>query len=345
MKAQIVLNDRTGKYELVFNGKVLIRSKTPNYLAMLVERQYHRKIIKNQITTVEMVNPPVVTSLTTIKPMMELVPSVKPEFTINERFSFMEQLIMMVINKTAKSLLITGEGGIGKTHTVLDVLKRAGKIDSAEIISSSLEKLGTQINVDDDDETITAKIDKGTDLSLSNGDYVIIKGHSSAKAVYRTMYENRNGIIIFDDCDVLKDAGAVGLLKSALDSYETRWVHWRTEQLGESDLPQCFKFDGTIIFITNMKMEKIDEAVKTRCFKVDLSMTKPQRIERMRSVIDNIMPGICVEDKTDALDFLEENLDATDDINFRTLMNLVSIRVDPSVTDWKRLGRYALTEN
>ena len=183
------------------------------------------------------------------------------------------------------------------------------------------------------------------EMNAFKGDYVVVKGHASAKALYRILWENRNRTILFDDCDkVLQDQTAVMLLKPALDSYEDRWVSWRVEGFAkDSDLPSTFKFNGSIIFITNMAMAKIDEAVKTRCYKVDVSMTFPQRIERMEAVLANVMPDVPLENKIEALDLIKQNLHRVKDVNFRALMNLITIR--ETVPDWKPLATFALLEH
>lgn len=41
-----------------------------------------------------------------------------PEFNINERFDFLQDLTSMVVCGVTPSLIVTGEGGLGKTHTV-----------------------------------------------------------------------------------------------------------------------------------------------------------------------------------------------------------------------------------
>lgn len=335
-KAKITWNEQKNKFQLVYRNKVLVSSKKSETLVHYVAKQVHPKIVKAKITEVEVHGPK--DKITISDKDGNLV--VNNEFNIEERFGFLEELIKMVIDGDAKSLVISGEGGVGKTFTVLDTLKKAGKVN-CNTIFPNIEDLN--IVVEDEEDEIKGKV--YAQINQPKGDYIVVKGHASPKALYRLLYENRERTIVFDDCDkVLKDDTAISLLKSALDSYEDRWVSWFIEQaFGESDLPMQFKFKGRIIFISNMKLAKIDEAVKTRCFKVDLSMTKHQRIERMRNVLDNVMPHVELDVKQEALVLLEENMHLTDDINFRSLMNLITIRNSTS-KDWKKLGVYSLTE-
>lgn len=338
-QATIVLNPKTKKYDLMFKGRKITSSKKSGYLNYLVTKQQNEKILKLGITSAVM---SAGTDVVITSPAGDaLDPSPVSPYTIDERFSFMGELVDMVIARDAKSLIITGEGGIGKTYSVIQAVKSKGMVSFHEI-TPSIENLS--IEIEDDEQVIEEKA--LAQMNQPKADYVVIKGHASAAALYRILYENKDRLVIFDDCDsVLKDPTAIRLLKAALDSYEDRWVHWLVERsFGDSDLPSSFKFNGSIIFISNMSLEKVDEAVKTRCYKVDLSMTKPQRIERMRSVLENVMPDVPFEQKVEALELLDENKELTNDINFRSLMNLISIRISDTVKDWKRLGVYALTE-
>jgi len=336
-KAKIVWNETKNKFQLISRNKVIVASKSSETLVRYVAKQSHPHVVKAKITDVEVVT----TNIKITDPKGVAISSVDSNFDINERFEFLNELITLVVEGDAKSLMVSGEGGVGKTFTVMESLRKAGKVN-CNTIFPSIDDLNV-IQVEDSEEKIKDKV--YAQINQPKGDYVVIKGHASSKALYRLLWENRDRTIVFDDCDkVLKDADSISLLKSALDSYEERWVSWLVEQsFGDADLPMTFKFNGRIIFISNMKLAKIDEAVKTRCFKVDLSMSKPQRIERMRNVIEDVLPHVELEHKHEALNLLEEHMNVTDDINFRSLMNLITIR-NSSCKDWKKLAVYALTE-
>lgn len=261
------------------------------------------------------------------------------KFDINQRFGFMNELINMVITKKTNSIIICGPGGLGKTYSVLEALKLMGKratswMDPADISDN-------EIGEDDTQEEIEAKIVGSLEKP---GDYALIKGFSTPKALYRTLYDNRNKIVVFDDCDsVLKDPVGANLLKAALDSYDERWVSWRTEGPVQDDLPEVFRFTGSVIFISNLPQWKIDQAIRTRAFVIDLEMTIDQRIERMRNVLADILPEYGMKEKKEALAFMEEFKHVAKEINFRTLMNVIKIRVGTSSANWKDLAEYSLT--
>jgi hypothetical protein len=343
MKASIIWDANKNKYHLVANGKTLVSSKRHEYLNYLVVQQKHSAIIKAKVTSAELVTAePSTPGFKITDQAGNEIASVVPTFDIEERFQFLEELIMLVVEGDAKSLAITGRGGVGKSYTVMDVLRKAGKVNVNDVLPS-IDDL-QEITPDDEDEEIEGKIIK--QITRPKGDYVVVKGYITAKALYRLMYDYRDRTIIFDDCDkVLKDGTCISLLKAALDSYEERWVSWAKDQMfGESDIPTTFKFTGKVMFISNMRLDELDEAIRTRCFKVDLTMTKAQSIQRMRSVLNHVMPDVDMTMKIEALDLLEENINVTDDVNFRSLMNLITIRKSGS-PDWKRLGTYLLTEN
>jgi hypothetical protein len=358
LAAQILWHEESQKYHLNFNGKTLVKSGKLDYLEYLVRDQANQKVRMHNITKVEIVSrkpadgPSIELATDDVGP---IIVAQRPTFTINERFEMLADLIKMVINKNARSILITGEGGVGKTHTVLGELAAAGKIDTKKAPKPVAAKIAEVALADGDDEEeeegSEARFDTRDTALMERfepGDYVVMKGYTSAAGMYEFLYTYRDKIIIFDDCDsVLKDGTASLMLKAALDTYEERWVTWNTSSaaVNRSSAPSSFLFTGSIIFISNMNIRKVDEAVRTRCHKVDVSMTNAQRIERMRHVIADVMPGVENDLKLDALNLLDEYKDLTSNINFRSWMNIISIRKDPSVSDWKRLALFSLLDS
>lgn len=357
MKGLIRWNPQSGsngRYELVAENnskKVIARSKHTPRLFWMVESQ--QPVVRQAGVTgpVSIIsrNPKeshgvVVTneSDAVVSPVVE-VQDDRPQFSINERFEFLSDLVDMVINKSASSILITGRGGIGKTWTVMGRLTESGMVDTATILPRLADLERESIIVEDTEEQIEEKA--YAEINRPSGDYVIVKGRVTPKACYRLLYENRKKMIVFDDCDsVLQNDDCVNLLKAALDSYEERYVSWRTESpFSESDLPQSFKFEGSIVFISNLPMNKVDEAVRTRCFKVDVSMNTQQRLERMKAVLEGVMPEVDMQLKLEALEVLEENQHLTDDINFRSLMKTITIRQQDK-PNWKKLAAFSLLE-
>ena len=243
------------------------------------------------------------------------------QFGINERFAFVEQMVGMVAKKTIASTIITGQGGLGKTHTVLKALKSFGMQDTTDLAQF---EVGARIN--------TPKA------------YRIIKGFSTAKGLYRTLFEGNGQVLVFDDCDsVLKDPVALNLLKGALDSYGDRWISWNAD-FKDDDLPKSFKFTGAIVFISNMDLDRVDQAVKTRAMCVDLSMTTEQKVERMEAlVIDKeFLPEFDIKFKQDAIAFIREVMNDVSNLSLRSLIATTKIRAEGGA--WKNLAKYVLTQ-
>lgn len=241
-------------------------------------------------------------------------------FGINTRFEFVEKLVNMVASGVQPSAVITGEGGLGKTYTVRKTLEAAGL------------------------EDMTAILEEAEDGDVVDNAYITIKGFSTAKGLYRTLYEQNGKIILFDDCDsILKDPVALNILKGALDSYDRRYISWNSEMKESDDLPRSFEFTGSIIFISNMDQDKIDQAVRSRSMMIDLTMTDEQKIDRMEHIAlsGDFLPQYDAEIKADALNLLREIKDDVKEISLRTLIAVAKIRA--SNTDWKDLATYMLT--
>ena len=247
-------------------------------------------------------------------------PAADSPFTINERFEFVTDLVTMVANRVTPSAVITGEGGLGKTFTVRKALDTAGLTDTS--------------NLDE--------IDEG-EIVRSREMYTVVKGYSTAKGLFRTLYENRKSVIVFDDCDsILKDPVALCLLKAALDSYDTRRITYNAD-IRDEDLPRSFLFEGAVIFISNMSQERLDQAIRSRSMNVDLSMTSDQKCSRMRDLVSmpDFMPEYSTDHKVAAIDLIEKYKDEAKELSLRTLIKVTKIRSGGSAK-WEKLAQYVM---
>ena len=241
-------------------------------------------------------------------------------YDINQRFGFVEQLVNMVATGVQPSAVITGEGGLGKTYTVTKTLEANGYKDISDLADF---QVGSIIN--------TRKC------------FTMIKGFSTAKGLYRTLFENNKSIVVFDDCDaVLKDPVALNLLKGALDSYGKRIISWNAD-MKDDDLPRSFEFTGRVIFISNMDQDRIDQAIRSRSMMIDLSMSLDQKIDRMEFIAksDEFLPEYDADIKTDALNLIRSIKSECKEISLRTLIAVSKVRA--SNKEWKDLATYMLT--
>jgi hypothetical protein len=242
------------------------------------------------------------------------------KYDINTRFGFVEKLVTMVATGVQPSPVITGEGGLGKTYTVTKTLAAHGYKDISELAEF---QVGSVIN--------TSKC------------FMMIKGYSTAKGLYRTLFENQKSVIVFDDCDaVLKDPVALNLLKGALDSYGKRIISWNAD-MKDDDLPRSFAFEGRVIFISNMDQDRIDQAIRSRSMMIDLSMTHDQKIDRMEFIAksEEFLPEYDATIKADALALIRKVGKEAKEISLRTLIAVAKIRA--SNKEWKDLATYMLT--
>lgn len=240
-------------------------------------------------------------------------------FCINQRFSFVEKLISMVASGVQPSAVITGQGGLGKTYTVMKTLVAAGYTDGSTL----------------------ADFQVGQTVQRSKM-FVTVKGYSTAKGLFRTLFENNGSVIVFDDCDsVLKDPVALNLLKGALDSYGKRVISWNADMKDE-DLPRSFDFTGKVVFISNKSQNDIDQAIRSRSMMIDLAMTLDQKIDRMEFIAksDEFMPEYDMAVKMDAMNLIKTLKNDCKEISLRTLISVSKIRA--SNKDWKDLAEYML---
>ncbi len=236
------------------------------------------------------------------------------QWDINTRFDFVTQLVDMVARNKAVSLIVTGPGGLGKTHTVRAALENAGLKDAS-----------------------------GFDAETAEGSFKVIKGYSTAKGLYRELFFNRDSVIVFDDTDsILKDPIALNLLKGALDSYDKRIISWNAD-MKDDDLPRSFVFNGRVIFISNLKRSQMDAALKTRAYVVDLAMNLQQKIDRMAvlAASEQFMPQFSVKYKQDALKLIQEMGPRAKEVSLRSLQAVTRIRASGS--NWRALAEYTLT--
>lgn len=298
MEIAVKFNSAKNRFEGFVDGKMVSRSR-------------HESYVKDQLAKLGFVVGTVENNLT----------EKASEFGINERFGFVEQMVGMVAKKTIASAIITGQGGLGKTHTVLKALKTQGMADTTDLAQF---EVGARIN--------------------TTRSFKVIKGFSTAKGLYRTLFEGNGQVLVFDDCDsVLTDPVALNLLKGALDSYGERWISWNADMKDE-DLPRTFKFTGTIIFISNKDLERLDQAVRSRAMCVDLSMTQEQKIERMEVLIadSEFLPEYTKAFKQDAIAFLREHMNKVRNLSLRTLIATTKIRAEGG--DWQKLAKYVITQ-
>lgn len=280
-----------GKYVTTINGKTVKRSNL-KHLEYVMRKS-------GQATTADVV---------------------ESKFTINQRFGFLSDMVTMVAKGDQASVVVTGPGGLGKSHTVTKALQQSGFKDLSVL----------------DEYEVGAPVPANS--------YLVIKGYSTPKGLYRTLYENRKSVIVFDDCDsVLKDPVSLNLLKGALDSYSRRIISWRAD-IRDEDLPTTFEFKGRVVFISNMNGASLDQAIISRSMAVDLSMTAQQKVERMQHLLKqpDFMPDYDLVSKNDAMALVAKLADKVKELSLRTLIQVTKIRKSNPNGRWSELAEYTI---
>ena len=185
--------------------------------------------------------------------------------------------------------------------------------------------------------------------------YDVVKGAMTALGLYAKLYEysDKNNVLVFDDCDtVLFDDLSLNILKAALDSGKRRRIHWNADsaKLRAEGIPNMFDFNGSAIFITNVKFENVRskkvkdhlDALQSRCHYLDLTLdTMRDKILRIKDIAKNgeLFAGYgfkpSVQDEI--LDFMEENKDRLREMSLRMALKIGDLR-KMSKDNWKRLA-------
>ena len=147
---------------------------------------------------------------TSMKSETVVAPVTKSEFTPMERFGFASKFVQLLHKGAINSFIFTGSGGIGKTTAVTNTLSELGlKEDTPE---------------------------------QPGGDFLTIKGFSTPRALYDTLYLYNGKILVLDDADqVFKDPLGANLIKAALDDKKERIITWNSSREDE-EIPNRFVY-------------------------------------------------------------------------------------------------------
>src|ERR1039458_10387955 len=108
--AHLSLDARSHKWVAIFGGKILASSPNKEYVINNIREGRCTKARLVGVTDVNEVGQ----TETVMNAAGKAIQQKVDRFGINERFEFLEDFIAMVADKTAPSLIVTGEGGLGK---------------------------------------------------------------------------------------------------------------------------------------------------------------------------------------------------------------------------------------
>ncbi|HDH45395.1 MAG TPA: hypothetical protein ENG66_08475 [Thermococcus sp.] len=233
---------------------------------------------------------------------------------LEKYFYTLKELVKITVKGDISGLIVHGEGGLGKTYTVLQTLAELGM------------KFGS--------------------------DYVYLSTHITPLELYNLLYKYNDRVVVIDDVEkLLQYEKTIGILKSALwSSVNGKRVITYYTTSNKLEAPEEFVFEGKIILILNKipkKNKEIIDSLLSRVFSYRLKFTYEERMKIMYEMakVFNIPFKI--------VDFLKEKFTpALQDFNFRTLMKLNLIykyyQANPSQlngSSWKVIGEKLLEQN
>jgi hypothetical protein len=184
---------------------------------------------------------------------------------IAERFDILHEMTKAATNGDIRAMIVSGPPGVGKSFGVEQEIEKATLLDQIA---------GRRLRAE------------------------VVKGAATPIGLYQTLYKysDPNCVVVFDDCDsILLDDVSLNLLKGALDSGKKRKISWLADSriLRSEGIPDSFEFKGSVIFITNLKFDKMKsqklrdhlDALQSRCHYLDLTLdTMRDKILRIRQI-------------------------------------------------------------
>jgi hypothetical protein len=184
---------------------------------------------------------------------------------IAERFGILTEMTKAAVNGDIRAMIVSGPPGVGKSYGVEQEIEKATLFDAIA---------GRKLKAE------------------------VVKGAATPIGLYQTLYKysDENCVVVFDDCDsILLDDVSLNLLKGALDSGKKRKISWLSESstLRREGIPDSFNFNGSVIFITNLKFDTMKsqklrdhlDALQSRCHYLDLTLdTMRDKVLRIKQI-------------------------------------------------------------
>jgi len=287
------------------------------------------KVKVNGIENIEFINGEVEVS-TAIEFKTKETKVVMPKETDEEamnriatRFAVLDEMSKAAINGDIRAMIVSGPPGVGKSYGVETQLEKASLFDKIA---------GKRVR------------------------YEVIKGAMTALGLYAQLYKysDRKNVLVFDDCDsVFADDLSLNILKAALDSGKRRRICWNSDStlLRREGIPDSFDFNGTAIFITNLKFENVKskklqdhlEALQSRCHFLDLTIdSERDKMLRIKQVHRDADGGLFKDYDFEngegemIIEFMFENQSRLRELSMRMCLKIADL-VKISPTNWKAL--------
>ena len=290
------------------------------------------KVLVDNINQIEFLNGDNVIE-NTVKFAKEVVKETETEAMdrIAARFEVLDEMSRAAINGDIRAMIVSGPPGVGKSYGVETQMERASMFDK---------------------------------LAGKKVRFNIVKGAMTALGLYAQLYKysDSKNVLIFDDCDsVFTDDLALNILKAALDSGKTRRICWNSDSrlLREEGIPNTFNFNGSAIFITNLKFGNLKskklqdhlEALQSRCHFLDLTIDGDRdKMLRIKQVHRDADGGLfsdydfTEEQSQMVIDFMWDNHTKLREVSLRMCLKIADlVKISPG--NWKNLARTTCMES
>ena len=229
---------------------------------------------------------------------------------IAERFKILEDMTKAATQNEITAMIVSGPPGVGKSYGVEQEIEKATLFDQIA---------GRKLRAE------------------------VVKGSATPIGLYQTLYKysDRNCLVVFDDCDsILMDDVALNLLKGALDSGKKRKISWLAESrvLRSEGIPDSFYFKGSVIFITNLKFDKVRsqklrdhlDALQSRCHYLDLTLDSMRdKILRIKQIAKSgaLFQDLDIEQsgQDDIIEFMDSNKNRLREMSLRMAIKIAQL--------------------
>ena len=243
---------------------------------------------------------------------------------IASRFSILDEMSAACIGGDIRAMIVSGPPGVGKSYGVERQMEKASLFDK---------------------------------IAGKRPRFEIVKGAMTALGLYAQLYRysDSKNVLVFDDCDsVFADDLALNILKAALDSGKTRKICWNSDSrlLREEGIPNQFQFNGSAIFITNLKFANLKskklqdhlEALQSRCHFLDLTIdSERDKMLRIKQVHRDADGGLFIDynfedvQADEILNFMWDNHTKLRELSLRMCLKIADL-VKISPNNWRNLA-------
>lgn len=280
----------------------------------------------DSITDYEFVSGDEVPANVAIAPAHQSVPVETDEEVIERiraRFEILDEMTKAATNGDIRAMIVSGPPGVGKSFGVETIIEKACLFDQVA---------GKRLRAE------------------------VVKGSATALGLYSTLYKysDSNCVVVFDDCDsILLDDVSLNLLKGALDSGKKRKISWLSDSnlLRREGIPDSFNFNGSVIFITNLKFDTMKsqklrdhlDALQSRCHYLDLTLdTMRDKILRIKQIAKDgaLFADMDMEPvaQDEVVEFMETNQNKLREMSLRMAIKVAQLRKSFPAT-WQRMAQ------